>query len=233
MVEYIDITLDRDDFNQRIGNGLPKGSLMIIEGEEGTGKSIVAQRILYGALKNGHTASYLSTELTTLDFIKQMASLNYNIEDYLLSDKLLFLSLVNLFGKVKKEKNLIFELEKAKAKKIFEKEIIIIDSLSYPLINGFTEEDGFKLIDFLLRIKALDKFIILTYNPSELNPIVVNNLRRVSDIYFKTYVSTLAGQMAKVIEIVRFRNAKESYQYTIPYRVEPGLGLIIEIVSLV
>lgn len=233
MVEYIDITLDRDDFNQRIGNGIPKGSLMIIEGENGTGKSIVSQRILYGALKNNYTVSYLSTELTTLDFIKQMNSLNYGIEEYLLSDKLLFISLVNLFGKIKKNKNLIFELEKSKAKKIFEKDLIIIDSLSYPLINGFSDDDGFRLIDFLLRIKSMDKSIILTYNPSELNPIVVNNLRRVSDIYFKTYISTVAGQIAKVIEIVRFRNARETYQYIIPYRVEPGLGLIIEIISLV
>lgn len=232
MVEYIDITLDRDDFNQRIGNGIPKGSLMIIEGEDGTGKSIVSQRILYGALKNGYKATYISTELTTLDFIKQMDSLGYNITDYLLSNKLLFISLINLFGRVKKGKNLIFELEKSKSKKLFENDIIIIDSLSYPLVNGFEEEDGFRFINFLLKVKSMNKVIILTYNPSDINEIIMKNLRRVSDIYFKTYTSNLSGQYVKVIEIVRMRNAKDIYQNIIPYRVESGLGLIIEISSI-
>jgi Predicted ATPases involved in biogenesis of archaeal flagella len=48
MVEYINIYLDRDEFSNRIGGGIPKGSIFIIEGENGTGKSIVCQRILYG-----------------------------------------------------------------------------------------------------------------------------------------------------------------------------------------
>lgn len=232
MVEYIDITLDRDDLNQRIGNGLPKGSLMIIEGEDGSGKSILSQRIIYGALLNGYKVTYISTEMTTLDFIKQMKSLRYDIEDFILSNKLIFISLINLFGKIKKEENLIFELKKEKSKKLFESDIIIIDSLSYPLIKDLNEDQVYDLLDFLLKVKSKDKIIILTYNPNNINQILINNLRRVSDIYFKTYQSSLAGQITKVIEIIRLRDAKEEYQQIIPYRVEPGLGLLVEIISV-
>jgi len=82
-MDYISLHLDRDDLNDKIGGGLPKGSLMIVEGESGIGKSILCQRITYGALVNGYTVTYISTEMTTLDFVRQMASLNYNIETYL------------------------------------------------------------------------------------------------------------------------------------------------------
>jgi len=233
MSEYVSIFLDRDDFEQRIGGGLPKGSIMIIEGKDGTGKSIVSQRITYGALVNNYTVTYISTEMSILDFIKQMDSLNYPIKDFLLSNKLLFISLTNLFGRTKFKENLILELMKSKSKKLFENDIIIIDSLSYPLVNSIPRMSFIKFLDFLQKVKVKDKVIILTYNPYTLNKAVVDELRRVADIYFKTGISTTTGQLTRYIEIKRFRNAKQQYELMIPFRVEPGLGLIVEIVTIV
>ncbi|BFI73578.1 putative flagella-related protein H [Nanoarchaeota archaeon] len=234
MTEYIEIFIDRDEFSDRIGGGIPKGSLFIIEGDDGTGKSIVCQRILYGALVNNHKVSYISTELSIIDFIKQMDSLGYDIKDFILNGKLLFIPTLNVFGKIKEKENLIFELTKEKAKKIFENELIIIDSLSYPLINGLTKMDSIKLIEFLNKVKNLGKTIIVTYNPSEINEFFVKNVRRVSDIYFNLRYSSLEeGSMLKVIEVKRFRYPKGIYNNLIPFRVEPNIGLIIEISSYV
>jgi len=233
MSEYISIFLDRDDFEQRIGGGIPKGSIMIIEGRDGTGKSIVSQRITYGALINNFTVTYISTEMSILDFVRQMDSLNYSVKDFLLSNKLMFISTTNLFGKTKLKENLILELMKNKSKKLFENDIIIIDSLSYPLVNSISRLSFIKFLDFLQKIKAKDKIIIITYNPYTLNRAVVDELRKVADIYFKTGISTTTGQLTRYIEIKRFRNAKQQYELIIPFRVEPGLGLIVEIVTIV
>jgi flagellar protein FlaH len=217
----------------RLGGGIPKGSLMIIEGEEGAGKSILSQRITYGALVNGHSVTYISTEMNILDFVRQMDSLNYPVAPFMLENKLLFITLINLFGKVKPGRNLIFELQKPKAKKLFEKDLVIIDSLSYPLVNNISLREAENLIEFLLRIKSLNKTILLTYDPQNINPILVNNLRRVSDIYFQVGTRTLAGQLTKYVEVRRFRNPREQYSLLTPFRVEPGLGLIVEITTIV
>jgi len=233
MSEYISVFLNRDDFEQRIGGGIPRGSIMIIEGKDGTGKSIVSQRITYGALVNNSTVTYISTEMSILDFIRQMDSLNYSVKDFLLSNKLLFISTTNLFGKTKLKENLILELMKNKSRKLFENDIIIIDSLSYPLVNSISRLSFIKFLDFLQKIKAKDKIIIMTYNPYTLNRAVVDELRKVADIYFKTGISTTTGQLTRYIEIKRFRNAKQQYELIIPFRVEPGLGLIVEIVTIV
>lgn len=233
MTEYINLYLDRDDFNDRIGGGIPKGSLMIIEGQEGEGKSIISQRITYGSLINNATVSYISTELNILDFVRQMDSLNYNITEYLLSNKLLFVSTLSLFSKVKDKGNLIMELMKSKSKKIFEKDIIIIDSLSYPLIDNLSKKDVRILIDFFSRIKSMNKILILTFDPTIIDSYFANELRRVADIYFKVGITTIAGSLTRYIEIKRFRNPKSMYNMMIPFRVEPGLGLIIEIVTVV
>jgi len=39
--DYLDIELRRDEFHRRLGGGLPTGSLMLIEGKYGYGKSII------------------------------------------------------------------------------------------------------------------------------------------------------------------------------------------------
>jgi len=233
MTEHITIFLDRDDFEQRIGGGIPKSSIMIIEGKDGCGKSIISQRITYGALINNYTVTYISTEMSILDFIRQMDSLNYPVRDFLLTDKLMFISLTSLFGRTKFEENLILELMKSKSKKLFEKDIIIIDSLSYPLVNSIPRMSFIKFLDFLQKIKSKDKIIILTYNPFTLSKHIVEDLRNIADIYFKADISSSTGQLTRYIEIKRFRNAKQQYELIIPFRVEPGLGLIVEIVTIV
>jgi len=234
MVEYINVYLDRDEFSNRIGGGIPKGSIFIIEGENGTGKSIVCQRILYGAISNNHSATYISTELSVVDFIKQMESLGYDIKDYLLNQKLLFIPTLNLFNRIRERENLIFELTKERSRKILENELIILDSLSYPLINGLDKMDSIRLIEFLSKIKNLDKTIILTYNPSEINRFFVRNIRRIADIYFNLRFSSIGeSSLLKMIEVKRFRYPMGIYNTLIPFRVEPNIGLIIEISSYV
>ena len=84
------IKLERDEFHRWFGGGLPKSSICVIEGVEGGGKTIISQRLAYGLLENNYTVTYVSTELTIRDFIFQMASMNYNIVDYLLKKKLNF-----------------------------------------------------------------------------------------------------------------------------------------------
>ncbi|MGC9133050.1 MAG: ATPase domain-containing protein [Nanopusillaceae archaeon] len=234
MVEYIEVYLDRDEFADRLGGAIPKSSLFIIEGEDGAGKSIVCQRILYGALSNNHKVTYISTELSIVDFIRQMESLGYDVKDYLLNNKLLFIPTLNMFGRIKERENLIFELTKEKARKIFESELIIVDSLSYPLINGLNKMDSVKLIEFLSKIKDMNKTIVVTYNSAEINEFFVKNIRRVADIYFNLRYSSLEeGSMLKIIEVKRFRYPRGIYNNIIPFRVEPNIGLIIEISSYV
>ncbi len=229
-MKYISIDIERDDLNEKLGGGIPRGSLIIIEGPDGNGKSIVSQRITYGALVNGASVTYISTELSTWDFLKQMNSLNYIIDDYLFNGKLLFITLLPLYAELEEGENLIFKLEESPH--LFEKDILIIDSLSYPLVSNLTYKEVKELISFFNKVKD-DKIIILTYDPRSIDHKLVKELRRVADIYFKLKIGSIAGQRVRFIEIERFRNAKDTYTPIIPFRVEPKLGFVIEIVSVV
>ncbi len=84
MVQLHKIDLDRDALGRSIGGGIPKSSLILVEGKDGSGKSIFVQRIVYGLLKQNTSVTYLSTELNTMGFVEQMSSLDYNVTDYVI-----------------------------------------------------------------------------------------------------------------------------------------------------
>ena len=78
---------EKDGFAQRFGKAIPDGSLVFMEGKEGTGKSIFCQRFCYSFLKNGFTCSYVSTQFTIKSFLRQTASVGYNARNYLMKKK--------------------------------------------------------------------------------------------------------------------------------------------------
>ena len=83
---------EKDGFAERFGKVIPNGSLIFIEGKEGTGKSIFCQRFCYALLKNGSTCSYVSTQFTIKSFLRQTASVGYDIRKFLMSGKFFFIS---------------------------------------------------------------------------------------------------------------------------------------------
>jgi flagellar protein FlaH len=56
MKKIMSVHLERDELNRNLGGGMPVNSLILIEGKDGAGKSIVSQRLCYGLLEHGHTA---------------------------------------------------------------------------------------------------------------------------------------------------------------------------------
>ena len=62
------INLEGDELHVKLGGGLPKSSIILIEAPAGLGKSVLAQRFTYGALINDVSVSYISSELTVQSF---------------------------------------------------------------------------------------------------------------------------------------------------------------------
>ncbi|MFH1322980.1 MAG: hypothetical protein ABIH80_03990 [Methanobacteriota archaeon] len=52
--------LPRDELCRKLGGGFPPGSIIVIEGGSGSGKSTVCQRLAYGLMENGSTVTYFN-----------------------------------------------------------------------------------------------------------------------------------------------------------------------------
>jgi len=230
MTKTISINLERDELNRNIGGGIPTNSLILIEGKDGAGKSIVSQRIGYGLLEHGHSCTYISSELNTAGFIEQMSSLDYDVKFYMLDNQLLFIPMFPFLGNTTLEANFLDRL--FKEQKIFKNEVIIFDTLSFLMIkDNISHEKSFEVIKTLKRINSLNKTIIFCVDPDHLNEKFLTLLRSVADVYFNVEIKTFAGSVVRVINIQRFKRPGDNIINTIPFKVEPGKGLAIEIAS--
>ncbi len=226
--DYYSIELVRDELNRYFGGGIPKNSLILFEGLDGSGKSVLCQRFVYALLKKGKKVTYISSELNTLDFINQMESINYSIKDFLLNRQILFITMVPFLGKVKFETDFLDKI--MNSKKLFENEIIVFDTLSFLLIKKDAgNESYFNIINFFRKLNNLNKTVIFTIDPSHLDIQFLTLLRSVVDIYISVTLSKGAGSTIRVMDIKRFKRPKDVYMSKIPFRVEPKEGLIIEI----
>ncbi|XRP96346.1 ATPase domain-containing protein [Methanocaldococcus sp. 16A] len=229
-MELARIDLSRDDLDKRIGGGIPYGSLIIIEGEESTGKSVLCQRLTYGFLQNRYSVTYVSTQLTTLEFIKQMNSLDYSINKKLLSGALLYIPVYPLIADNKKKDGFLKKVMETRA--FYEKDVIIFDSLSALIANDASEVNVNDLMAFFKRITALKKIIICTINPKELPESVLTVIRTSATILIKTEIFSFAGNLKNLAKILKYNMAPGPYQKTIVFRVEPKIGIAVEIASV-
>ncbi len=226
----LSVKLKRDELERSLGGGLPINSTILIEGGDGAGKSILAQRLAYSLIDNNHTVSYISTELNTQGFIEQMASLDYDIKYDMLDEKMFFISLFPYYGEGKLKENFLDTL--TKSPKMFSNEVIIFDTLSFLLVDdNFSGNDAFAFIQFLKRLNNLKKTVILCVDPEHLNQRLLNLIRSSCDVILNLELRTFAGQLLRMINVKRYKRSGGEVLSTIPFRVEPGKGLVIEIAS--
>ena len=227
--KLLKIKLERDELHSKLGGGLPENSLSIIEGHDGGGKSVLAQRFCYGLLENGYSVTYISTEMNTVEFVQQMYSLNYIVAKYILSETLLFIPMFPFFGEIELDENFMDNLFNAKY--IYKNQIVIFDTFSYLIVNDQTRKTNFEIVDFFKRLLGMGKTLIITINPEMINEELRRLLTTMADVYLRVELRERFGVLTNFIDVVRFKRAGDRIDKQIPFRVDPGVGIAIEITA--
>ncbi len=230
--------IERDELEERLGGGLPTGALIVIEGENGTGKSILSQRFAYGLLENGCNLAYVSTELTTMSFIEQMASLDYGVDEYVLTGKLVFVPVFPILGYRARRDDLLDRL--VRARKLFSRDVVVVDAFSTLLKNYVGAVKGrtsipAKMDEAIYTFKLLNaqgKTIILTIDPEEVDPEITSFLRSAADVLISGSIESVGGAVGRALFVRRFSRASGAVADVLNFRVEPNAGFIVEIKSV-
>ncbi|WP_457750907.1 ATPase domain-containing protein [Thermococcus sp.] len=231
MAGLLKIQIPNDELHRRLGGGIPEGTIMLIEGDRGTGKSIFCQRLLYGLLQNGHSVTYISTQLTTIEFINQMDSLGYRIIEGLIKRKLTFVSLYPLLVGVSDRRKFLSRL--VGASELWKSDVVIIDSLTSILPERIDVDEIRSFTMHLKRMTSLGKAVIMTAKPDDTDSVALGMLEDVSTLLIRLSVKVFGGDLKNSATIVKYNNAVGIFQKIIPFRVEPRVGFIVEIAAVV
>jgi flagellar protein FlaH len=229
---------DRDRVDNAFGGGFPEGSIVLLEGADGAGKSVVAQRCAYGMVTEGTAVAYVSTELRAPEFIGQMHSLSYDVVRPLLDDRLLFLHApVDARGPGPDgDRDLLARLFDAGT--IWRADAVFVDSFGAMLRNDPSFDDAAadgdadhameRVVRALKRAVADGRTVFLTVDPAGLDAAALGPLRSVADVYLAIETSTVGQDVRRSMVVRRFAGMASPVDDTIGFSVEQGRGITIE-----
>lgn len=218
---------EKDGFAQRFGQSIPDGSLVFMEGEEGTGKSIFCQRFCFSLLQNGNACSYVSTQYTIKSFLRQSASVGYDMRKYLMAGKLFFISTEVMLAETLPRETFLDGL--LTCQKLFDPEVTFIDSLSTLLKVSLNKDNIVDLTSFLNRLTGSGKIIFITGNPKEWDERIHNSLKMLADVHFRITRESMPGiGVVHNIYLEKFNGARHRFEHVTTFSVKPNTGLAIE-----
>ncbi|MCU4924843.1 ATPase [Halobacteria archaeon AArc-dxtr1] len=233
----------RDRLNKELGGGIPKGSIILLEGDYGAGKSAISQRFAYGLCETGQSVTFLSTELDVKGFISQMHSLNYGVEEHLLFENLLFIygdldsgGVLSAPDEEESRKDLLNKLMDEET--LWTADVIILDTFDAILRNdpkfealvrqNDERQAALEIISFLRDIISQGKIVILTVDPSTVGSEAIGPFRSIADVYVELEMIEVGNDIRRQLFIKRFAGMGEQVGDRIGFSVRSGTGIVIE-----
>jgi flagellar protein FlaH len=220
------ISSGNDEIDKRLGEGIPLGSLVLIEGENDTGKSVLCQQMTYGGLNQLHRIAYYSTENTIKSMLMQMESLTLDVSDFY-SWGYFRIFPVHLEGVewTSDQMKGTLHLLSAHIKNIRER-VIIIDSLT--MFTTYSGEDN--IFEFLTNLKNFcDKgyTIFVTLHQHAFKEDTLVRVRSSCDCHLFLRKEQLNDRYISVMEVSKIRGAKITTGNIVSFEVQPGYGIRI------
>jgi flagellar protein FlaH len=234
---------ERDRLNKELGGGIPPGSIVLVEGDYGAGKSAISQRFAYGLCEEGHSVTMLSTELTVGSFLDQMHSLDYDMVEHMLDENVLFLHADigdgNTFSgddQQEDRKDLLKRLMEAEV--MWETDVVIIDTFDAilrndPKFEALVRENeerqaALEIISYFRDVISQGKVIMLTVDPSTLDEEAIGPFRAIADVFLELQMVEVGNDVRRQINVMRFAGMGEQVGDTIGFSVRSGTGIVIE-----
>lgn len=228
----LEFDLDRDELATRLGGGLPQGALCLVEGESGSGKSVLTQRLAYGLVHHGLDVVYVSTEFTTPGFLDQMSQLGYPIMEPFVEQRFYFASTTPLVGHPVAAKERLPRL--LAARDLLTRDVVFVDVFSQ-LADPHLESGaaGEEILEHLTRtlkhVTATGTTLVLTIDPCHFDGVDESALTGSAEVRLQCAMERVGGKVNRFIVAKKFARAADTVGDVIPFRVEPGAGFIVEI----
>ncbi len=221
---------------QEIGDalhgGIPPGSLLIIEGSSGSGKSILSMHLAHGALMSGKHIAYYTTDNSREGLLDKMESFNMQIRHQHLTDLLRVYSLVSVNSTIDTQR--IFQDFTSHLTSLPERfKLIVLDCLT-PFLEKLTPRAKADIFLELKRICGKDRAIILVTHSHIFDKVTYFRVFSMSDYYLRTDSSNkiispglIEERNIKTLELCKLRGVELQKPEIIGFEIKPMVGIHI------
>lgn len=226
-------TTGMKDIAEALGGGIREGSLVMVEGEAGTGKSVLCQHIAYGVLHTKDSSvAYYTSEHNVDSLVAQMESMSLTTKQDLVTDRFRIFRMgsKNVVREAEKSLKLIIKHIQSLPERF---KLIIVDSAATYL----TRVSPVIKVDFLQACKELcepDLSIVLALDTHIFENKTLNRAYAMSDYYLRlrSQDSILeAGQIdtrvIKMLEVTKMGGVERMGGKGTRFEIKPKVGIQI------
>lgn len=218
----VPVAMDRDGLDLMLGGGLPRSSIVLIEGRKGSGVEQFLQRLTYGILQNGIGVTYISTENATSDFIEQMYGSGFLMANHLLGRRMLYIPIDSLIRKDRTSAGYIDRLIRSPQ---LLNEVMIIDRLSTMTANDLDENGHLKLLSYLKGVVTKDRTVILVTDEKQNG---IDAIREESQARMSLAVASMGDGAMRSVHVLKYPDSLPGAREEILFKIEPGRGMVIQ-----
>jgi flagellar protein FlaH len=214
------ISSGNEELDNKMGGGLPVGSVTLIEGGSGSGKSVLSQQIIWGSLQEGFKASVFTSENTVKSLIKQMQSIELDVLDYLLLGRLRIYPMeLSRLGE-NAPQTLLSAMQREK-----ERDILVIDSFTSAVIHARDETRIIAFFEGCKRLSAEGVSVMVVLHSDAVEADFINPIRAMCDADLQLRAEQDGQRLVKTLQVAKIRGAASVTGAIVGFDVEPGWGM--------
>ncbi|NLN43756.1 MAG: flagellar accessory protein FlaH [Methanosarcina sp.] len=220
------------EIDRKLEGGIPVGSLCLLEGEKDSGKSVLMQQIMWGALNQDKKALALTTEKTSKNLLNNMESLNLDISDYFILGRSKIFEINASYVEENPELSEKLLQTLLECVEQCEEDLILIDSLT---ILAVSASENALLNFFTGCVKLCDKgkTILISVHGYTFPQQVLHRLRSTCDTCLELRIEQVGDKLINTLEIQKLRGARKITGNMLSFNVDSDSGLKIIPVSKV
>ena len=219
------VSTGSSEIDKKMGGGIPEGSLILIEGSSNSGKSVVTQQLLYGALNSGARCVLYTTENTPRSLFRQMDSLSLGILDFYL---------LGSFNVYPVPAAMSPETASTAFNKLLDHigslrgkfDIIFIDSMT-SFVSQMPESATLQFLTAIKNFVDDNMTVFFTLHTFAFDEAMFMRIRSLCDAHLRLRVEEMGEKLVKVLEVAKVRGAAKTTGNIISFDVDPGLGMKI------
>lgn len=217
------ISTGNREIDEKMGGGVPLGSMTLIEGDSHSGKSVLSQQMTWGSLTGGFRLSFFTTENTVKSLVKQMQSLSIDILDYLLLGRL---RLFPMEIAQSKEDVLSALLEAVKAEGKRGSDMVFVDALT-PCITTSPAEVVLRFFEQCKRLCSEGMTVVVIVHSHAVDRDLLVRITSLCDAHLRLRTEEVGERLIKAMEVAKVRGASKRTGNIVSFEVEPGFGMRI------
>jgi flagellar protein FlaH len=211
------------EIDDKMGGGVPHGSMTLIEGDSHSGKSVLTQQMSWGSLHDGFRLSFFTTENTVKSLVRQMNSLNIDITDYLLLGRLRLFPMEISQSRAETMNVLLQALQAEGARG---SDMIVVDALT-PCITSSPIETVLTFFEKCKRLCSAGMTIVIVVHSHAVEKELLVRITSLCDAHLRLRTEEVGERLIKAMEVAKVRGASKRTGNIISFEVEPGFGMRI------